>query len=73
MKNILDKFNASKWSSRKFLVTVFALVLVTLNDVLGLSINPETYWQIIGAVSVYVLGESVVDAKKKGEDKEEDK
>lgn len=71
MKKLLENFQASKWSSRKFLATVFTLILITLNEVIGLNIDPAIYWQIVGAVSVYVLGESIVDAKREEGKKEE--
>jgi hypothetical protein len=65
MRKWFEKFAESKWSSRKFLVAVFALLLIVLNEVLGIGVDPELYWQLVGVASAYILGESIVDAKHK--------
>lgn len=61
---MIKKFKESKWYSRKFLLTLFTLILIVVNEVIGLGIDPDLYWQIVGAVSAYILGESFVDGKR---------
>lgn len=63
--NLIDWFNHSRWSSRKFLLALFTLVFIVLTEVLGYDVDGETYWQLIGIVSAYILGESIVDTSKK--------
>lgn len=53
-----------KLKSRKLLVAVASTLLVVLTDVCGADLDPDTYWAVIGIVSAYVLGQSIVDAKK---------
>lgn len=53
-----------KLKSRKFWVTIFAAILLVLTDGLGVDIDPATYWSVVSIVSAYVVGQSIVDAKR---------
>lgn len=53
----------SKLKSRKFWLTLAAVLLVISNEGLGLGIPEEAYWAVVGSVAAYVFGESYVDAK----------
>lgn len=50
--------------SRKFWVAILSAVLLVLTDGLGLDIDPATYWSVVSIVSAYVVGQSIVDAKR---------
>ena len=53
----------SKLKSRKFWLTIAAIVLVAANEGLGLNIPEEGYWAVILPVMAYVFGESYVDGQ----------
>jgi len=53
----------TKLGSRKLWVAVCSLLLVIITDVAGVDISPEIYWAIVGIVSSYLLGQSIVDAR----------
>lgn len=72
MGKLIEKFKTSKLSSRKFLMAVFTLLIVTLNEVVGVGIDPDVYWQLIGIASAYILGESIVDVSNKNDNKLEE-
>ena len=50
--------------SRKFLVAMATILLIILNEMVGLDIPAESYWAIILPVIAYIVGESYIDAKK---------
>jgi hypothetical protein len=54
----------SKFKSRKFWLTVGAVVLVIANEGLSLGIPEDAYWAVILPVMAYVCGESYVDANR---------
>ena len=54
----------SKFKSRKFWLTVGAVVLVIANEGLALGIPEDAYWAVVLPVMGYVFGESYVDANK---------
>lgn len=65
------KFNTrrikmSKLKSRKFWMAVVSAVLVVLNEGLDLGISSETVLTFAGLVATFILGESVIDAKRAG-------
>lgn len=54
-----------KFSSRKFWMTLGGAVFSVLNEGMGLGISEQTFWLVWGFITVYVIGEAVVDAKRK--------
>ncbi len=54
----------SKFKSRKFWLTVGAVVLVIANEGLALGIPEDAYWAVVLPVMGYVFGESYVDANR---------
>lgn len=59
MRPILVRFK-----SRKFLMALATMLLIILNEMIGLNIPSEAYWAIILPVIAFILGESFVDANK---------
>lgn len=51
--------------SRKFLVAIATILLIILNEMVGLNIPSESYWAIILPVIAYILGEAYTDGKNK--------
>lgn len=51
--------------SRKFLVAIATILLIILNEMVGLDIPSESYWAIILPVIAYILGEAYIDGKNK--------
>ena len=54
----------NKLKSRKFWLTIAAMLLVLVNEGFNLDIPEETYWALVLPVIAYVFGESYVDARK---------
>lgn len=54
-----------KVSSRKFIMAAAAFLFVVLTDTLGVNVNPDTYWAVIGVATSYIAGEAAVDIVKK--------
>lgn len=52
--------------SRKFLLAIATVVLIILNEAVGLSIPEDAYWKIIAPVVAFILGESYIDGKSAG-------
>lgn len=52
--------------SRKFLLSIATVVLIILNEAVGLSIPEDAYWKIITPVVAFILGESYIDGKSAG-------
>lgn len=50
--------------SKKLIVSTITILLVALNDKLGLQMSQETILAIAGVAAAYVAGQSHVDAKK---------
>ncbi|MBP3951119.1 hypothetical protein [Bacillus suaedae] len=59
----------NKFLSRKFLLAVVTGLLVVVNQGLGLNLPEESILTVAGVAVTYIVGESVVDAKQKGEGK----
>jgi len=55
----------NKLKSRKFWLTVAAMLLVLINEGFGLGIPEEAYWAVVLPIVGYVFGESYVDAHRK--------
>jgi uncharacterized membrane protein len=51
--------------SRKFLVAIATILLIILNEMVGLDIPSESYWAIILPGIAYILGEAYTDGKNK--------
>ena len=54
-----------RFKSRKFLMAIGAVVLVTLTDALGVKIDTQTYWSIVGLVVTYIVSEAAIDLRHK--------
>lgn len=52
------------YKSKKLVTTALTLLFVILTDTLGIPVDTETYWAVVGIVSSYILGQSAVDASK---------
>jgi len=52
--------------SRKFLLAIATVILIILNEAVGLSIPEDAYWKIITPVVAFILGESYIDGKSAG-------
>lgn len=52
--------------SRKFLLAIATVILIILNEAVGLSIPEDAYWKIIAPVVAFILGESYIDGKSAG-------
>lgn len=63
---MIDKIRP--WSvrlrQRKFLVPMAGIVLIVLNDILLLGIDPEHYKYIVGLIIGFVASEGYVDGKQ---------
>lgn len=54
-----------KWfKSKKLWTAIGTLGFVILTDTLGVAIDSETYWAVVGIASSYILGQAHVDAKQ---------
>lgn len=53
-----------KLKSRKFWVAVVSALLVVANDGMGWSLPSESIMTVAGIVISYLVGQSIVDAKK---------
>ena len=42
-----------------------SFLFVVLTDILGVDINSQTYWSIVGLATAYILGEAAVDFRNK--------
>lgn len=51
--------------SRKFLMALAAILLIVINEMIGLSIPADAYWAIVLPVIAYILGEAYTDGKNK--------
>ncbi len=49
--------------SRKFLLSIATVVLIILNEAVGLNIPEDAYWKIVAPVVAFILGESYIDGK----------
>jgi uncharacterized membrane protein YuzA (DUF378 family) len=56
--------NKNWYKSKKLWTLVGTLGFVILTDTLGVPIDEETYWAVVGIASSYILGQAHVDAKK---------
>lgn len=55
----------SRFTSRKFLLALANLLIVTLNEVFGFGIDEQAYMAISGPVIAYIAGEALIDTWKK--------
>lgn len=53
-----------KLSSRKFWITIVSVLLITINDELGLGLDTESIMYFAGIVITYLLGQSWIDTRK---------
>lgn len=60
----MEKLRKSKWFSRKLFVALVGVLVIVLNDVLGLGIDSDTVWQFASVLGAYLFGQSIVDVKK---------
>ena len=51
-------------TSRKFLVSVIAGLLVTFGENFGLALDPEQIAGLVGIVAAFVTGETAIDRKR---------
>ena len=49
--------------SRKFLMALAAMLLIVVNEMVGLNIPDDAYWAIVLPVIAYILGEAYTDGK----------
>lgn len=57
-----------KFLSRKFLLALAGILFIIVTQMLGVQIDEESYYTVVGAVIAYIIGETVVDAtRNKGE------
>jgi len=61
-----------KLKSRKFILALATGALVVLNDGLGLNLDSETILAFVGIVATWIVGETVVDAKRASRDNGQD-
>jgi hypothetical protein len=54
----------NKLKSRKFWLTVAAVLLVIANEGFGLGIPEDAYWAVIAPIMAYVFGEAYADAHR---------
>lgn len=54
-----------KLSSRKFLVAVASALFVIITEGLGVDIDPDVYWAVVGIAGLYIFGESIVDVARR--------
>jgi len=52
--------------SRKFLMALASILLIIINEIIGLNIPSDSYWAIILPVIAYILGEAYTDGKAAG-------
>ena len=50
--------------SRKFLLAIFNLIFIVINEIMQRPIDADAYYAITGGIIAFILGESYVDAKK---------
>lgn len=50
-----------KFSSRKLILTVGAVLLAGLNDKLGLGMSQDAVNQVVAAICAYVIGQGIAD------------
>jgi hypothetical protein len=53
-----------KWASRKLWALIFSGLFVVLNEVLGLGVNENAYWVLVGLVAPYLIGQGIADLRK---------
>lgn len=54
-----------RFTSRKYLTAIAAIILIILNDILGYPVDQETYKYLVGIVIAWITGESLIDMKHK--------
>lgn len=52
--------------SRKLLMAIAAILLIVINEMIGLNIPADAYWAIVLPVIAYILGEAYTDGKAAG-------
>ena len=56
----------NKLLSRKLISIVLTVLLIVMNKRLGLGLDSETIYSIVGAVGLYVVGQGIADAGSQG-------
>lgn len=54
----------SRFTSRKFLLAVASVVLVTLNEVFDLGIDEQAYMAIVGPIVAFIAAEGAIDFQR---------
>lgn len=54
----------SRLRSRKFWMAIATAAFIVLTDALGVDLDAQTYWTLVGVAGTYILGQAWVDAKK---------
>ena len=54
----------TRLKSRKFLLALFNLIFITINEVLKQPIDPGAYWAVTGGIIAFILGESYIDGQQ---------
>lgn len=60
-----------KFTSRKFLMALAGILFIVATQILGIQVDEESYYTVVGAVIAYVIGETVVDATRNKNDQGE--
>ena len=53
-----------KLKSHKFWMAVAGGLFITLTEGLGVEIDQQTYWSLVGVLIAYIFGEAYIDAQK---------
>jgi hypothetical protein len=53
-----------KYRGRKFMVTLLTILLIALNDALGLNLSPEEIYSLLGLGVGYSVGQGIVNYGK---------
>ncbi len=53
------------WKKEQFWLIVIGAILAILNDVLGLGVNSEAVWTVVGLLLGWLIKEGIVEASVK--------
>jgi uncharacterized membrane protein len=59
MQTLIQRF-----TSRKFLVSVLGGLFIALSDEIGLGLDPEQVYGLVGVIAAFVAGEAVIDKQR---------
>ena len=63
--NIMKKLKGSKYLSRKFILAIFAGLVVFANKAFDLELNLEEVLVIVGSLISFVVAEGIADIKER--------